>query len=133
MYIDCTQMTSHRLSATSATVRTQCFLYGEESGLESIQSLSSIQRAALTFAACPELISVSLGSFVVGDAPHHPSLVPGHLGLGCGVRLGRLPRLDDFFLGLYDLFLGLFRGFGCRGLFVGCFYGLLAFLIIGVL
>ena len=87
----------------------------------------------LTFTARAMAVPVHLGSFVVRDAPHHPGL-PGHLGLGCGVGLGGLPRLHVLFLGLDDLLLGRRGwGFGRGGFFVGRFHGILGFLIIGVL
>lgn len=80
------------------------------------------------------LILVSLGSLVVCDTPHHARLVANHLGFGRRVRLDRFCRLDDFFLGLYDLFFGRFGWcFGCGALFVGYFYSLLGSLIISVL
>ena len=80
------------------------------------------------------MLITGLGSLVVCDAPHHPRLVSNHLCFDCRVRLDWLPRFDDLFLGLYDLFFGWFRrGFGCRVLFVRYFYGNLGFLIINVL
>lgn len=80
------------------------------------------------------LILVGLSGLVVCDAPHHTGLVANHLGFGRRVGFDQLPRFNDLFLGLYDLFFGLFRwGFGCRVLFVGYFYSLLGFLIISVL
>ena len=80
------------------------------------------------------LILVGLGSLVVCDASHHAGLVSNHLGFGRRVWLDRLPRFNDLFLGLYDLFFGWFGwGLGSRSLFVGYFYSLLGFLIISVL
>lgn len=95
---------------------------------ESIQSVPAKQKA-LTFS----VIIAGLGSLVICDAPHHTRLMASHLGFGCGVRLDRLPRFNDLFLGLYDLFFGWFQRFGCRGLFVRYFCSHLGFLIIGVL
>lgn len=97
---------------------------------ESIQSVL-VKLKPLTFSV---LILLGLESLVVCDAPHHARLVANHLGFGCRFRLDRLPRFDDLFLGLYNLFFGWFGwGFCSRGLFVGYFYSLLSCLIISVL
>lgn len=97
---------------------------------ESIQSAP----AELKTLTSSVLILVGLGSLVVCDAPNHSRLMANHLGFGSRVRLDRLPRFNDLFLGLYGLFFGWFGwGFGSRGLFVGYFYSLLGFLIISVL
>lgn len=97
---------------------------------ESVQSVL-VKQKPLTFSA---LVLISLGSLVVCDAPHHARLMANHLGFGSRVRLDLLPRLNDLFLGLDNLFFGWFEwGFGSRGLFVGYFYSLLRFLIISVL
>lgn len=79
------------------------------------------------------LVLFGLGSLVVRDAPHHAWLVASHLGFGCRVGLERLSGFNDIFLGLYDLFLGFGRGFGCRGLLVGWFHSPLGFLFISIL